>query len=369
MKKFIGKKFLSLLAAVITTATAIGYTPVNAGGGTLVGYAVDGGVFVEYKGGKNAVITIYENDALVYSNSAAKETGGYFFTVPDEYTNDRIRMYCVGIGIFDVELTEYDATSSATTEAETETETPTETPAETADEAPTETPQKTPVPEVYEKNLDAVNAPAVVESVSTQLKDGETIYVTTMLYQGEEITHNIRDWITIASAPSWHSDLAGQSAEALKEGDVIHFVCDMQHRIKSIDLIYRPDFDDYVSSGGEYGTKYSKLIGKDRYSSFVFGVPVKTANGYVLLADVNGKTTMVDVSKKAFIYTVSASSRRGGRCELRGTGAMAISKTYVASSGFDNSENVISWNDVDVTSYALARICNGTATEVIVFEY
>ena len=364
------KKLISLIAAAVIAAVSSVSVPVSAEGGVLNGVAADGGVFVEYNGGRNAVLTVYEGGALTYSNSAAKETGGYFFTVPDEYTDGQIRMYCVGIGIFDVKLTEYDATSSATATAAAA---PTEAPAETPSEAPTETPsaqpEKTPIPAVYERNLDAVNAPAVIEQVSTIESGGETYHVLTMLYQGEEIKHNVRDWVTIDSAPSWHSDLKGRTAENLKEGDVIHFVCDLQHRIKSIDLIYRPDFDNYVNSGGDYGAKFGKLVGRDGYSTFAFGVPVKTAKGYILLADARGRTTEVDVASDAFIYTVSASSRRGGRCELRGKGATAITKTYVAKNNFDDSENVISWDEVDVTSYALARICNGTATEVIVIEY
>ena len=360
------KKLISLIAAAVIAAVSAGVVPVSAEGGVLNGFAVDGGVFVEYNGGKNAVINAYDGDTLEYSNSAAKEPGGYFFKVPDEYISDRLRIYFVGIGLFDIKLGEYDAVSSATT---TETEAATEAPTAAATEAPTQAPAKTPIPKVYERNLDALNAPAVIEQVTTTQEGGETYHELKMLYQGQEITHNVRDWVTIASAPSWHSDLAGMTADYLKEGDVIHFVCDLQHRIKSIDLIYRPDFDNYIYSGGDYGSKYSKLIGKDGYSSFVFGVPVKTAKGYVLLADVKGRTTEVDVSQDAFIYTVSASSRRGGRCELRGTGASAITKAHVANNNFDDSENVISWDEVDVSSYALARICKGTATEVIVIEY
>ena len=360
------KKLISLIAAAVIAAAASGAAPVSADGGVLNGFAVDGGVFVEYKGGKNAVINAYDGDTLEYSNSAARETGGYFFKVPDEYVSDRLRIYCVGIGIFDVKLGEYDAVSSATT---TETEAPTQAPTAAPSGTPSEAPARTPIPAVYEKNLDALNAPAVIEQVTTTQEDGETYHVLRMLYQGEEITHNVRDWVTIDAAPSWHSELAGRTADYLKEGDVIHFVCDMQHRIRNIDLIYRPDDDNYIYTGGDYGSKFSRLIGRDGYSSFAFGVLVKTAKGYVLLADMNGRTTEVDVSKDAFIYAISASSRRGDHCELRGTGATAITKAYVANNNFDDSENVISWDEVDVSSYALARICKGTATEVIVIEY
>ena len=362
------KKLIGLIMAAVVAAVSSGAAPVSAEGGVLNGFAVDGGVFVEYNGGKNAVINAYDGGSLVYSNSAAKEPGGYFFKVPDEYASDKLRIYCVGIGIFDIKLGEYDAVSSATT-TESVTVEPTEAPTAVPAVTTTEAPIRTPIPAVYERNLDALNAPAVIEQVTTTQKDGETYHELKLLYQGVEIIHNVRDWVTIDSAPSWHSDLKGRTAEYLKEGDVIHFVCDLQHRIKSIDLIYRPDFDNYIYSGGDYGSKYSKLIGKDGHSSFAFGVPVKTAKGYVLLADVNGKTTEVDVSQDAFIYTVSASSRHGGRCELRGKGASAITKVHVANSNFDDGENVISWDEVDVNSYALARICNRTATEVIVIEY
>ena len=359
-----------LVGFIISTALILCCVPQAAAGGELTGYAVDNGIYVEYKGGMNAVLNIYEDNALVFSNRGKKESGGYFFSVPDEYTDDRVRMYCVGIGIFDVALTEYDATSSATTEydATSSATTVAETASPTPTAAATAAPVKTPIPEVYEKNLDAVNAPAVVQSVSEQKIDGETYYVTKMLYQGGEITHNIRDHITIDSAPSRYSDLKGQTAAALKEGDVIHFTSNMQHLIKSIELIYRPDFEDYIMSGGDYGTRYSKLIGKDGYSSYAFGAPVKTGKGYVLLADVNGKTTQVDVAGKAFVYAVSRTARKD-KAEMRGTGAAAISKVYVQNTSFDDNDNVISWEDVDITSYALARVVGGTATEVFVFEY
>lgn len=366
------KKLISFITAAVTAVSAMGI--VHADGGQLTGYAVDHGIYVEYKGGKNAVINIYENNELAFSNSAEKETGGYFFSVPDEYTDGRVRMYCVGIGLFDVELKEYDAVSSATyadavsgATTKSEAETPSPAPAAEPTATATAAPVKTPVPDVYEKNLDAVNAPAVIQSISEQKIDGETYYVTRMLYQGEEITHNIRDTVTINNAPSEHSYVLRQTAAALRKGDIIHFTCNLQHLIKSIDLIYRADFVNYVMSGGDYGTRFSKLIGKDGYSTYAFGVPVKTGKGYVLLADTSGKTTEVDVSQKAFIYKISAKARND-KAELAGVGGLVIDKVYVPNAGFDDNDNVTYWDDVDINAYALLRVVNGTATEAFVFE-
>ena len=79
------QKLISLIAAAVIAVVSSGAVPVSAEGGVLNGVAADGGVFVEYNGGRNAVINAYEDGSLVYSNSAAKEPGGYFFKVPDEY--------------------------------------------------------------------------------------------------------------------------------------------------------------------------------------------------------------------------------------------------------------------------------------------
>lgn len=314
-----------------------------------------------------AVLAVYRDGNLVYSTNTLKTGDTYDFTISDEYENDDVRVYCAEkaeCNIFYVN----DATAETPAPAETASPIPEEEiAAQTPAPAATEAPVKTPYPAVYEKALDAVNAPAVVEGFSEQIIDGEKYYVTNMLYQGIEITSSIRDSVIIESAPAWHLELVGENASALREGDVIHFTCDLQGRIKSIEFIYRPDFTDYIKDGGSYGSKFSNLIGTDKYSTFCFGIPVRTAKGYMLLADITGKTTDIDLNTGTFVYTVKNSSR-GDKTELTGTGYAAIEKAYVQSGNFDDEDNVISWDDVDTSVYALARLRNGTATEVIVFE-
>ncbi|MGN0182002.1 MAG: hypothetical protein ACI4DP_06280 [Candidatus Ornithomonoglobus sp.] len=312
-----------------------------------------------------AVLAVYREGNLVYSAHASKNGEGYDFTISDEYENDDLKVYCAEeaeCNIFYINETETETPAPTETASPLPEEETAEPPAQTATAAPV----KTPYPAVYEKALDAVNAPAVVEKVSEQITDGETYYVTSMLYQGVEITSNIRDSVLIESAPAQHQELIGENAAALREGDVIHFTCDLQGRIKSIEFIYRPDFADYVKEGGSYGSKFAKLIGSDKYSTFCFGIPVKTAKGYMLLADITGKTTDIDLNTGTFVYTVRNSSR-GDKAELTGTGFGAIEKVYVQSGNFDDDDNVISWQDADTSVYALARLRNGTATEVIVF--
>lgn len=337
------RKFISLISAAALSVSLI----------SIPAQAVD-----------TAVIAVYNSDnILVYSTNTSKTDNIYSFRLPEE-----LEGYTYKVFNADTEYTVVygEAKPEPTEEAEPD---PTEAVTEIPASAPeiTAAPQKTPYPEVYEKALDAVNAPAVVESVSETIIDGETYYVTTMLYQGVEITSNIRDTVVIESAPTANGNLRGQNASALKEGDVIHFTCDLQGRIKSIEFIYRPDFADYVNAGGDYGSKFSNLIGKDNYSTFYFGVPVKTAKGYMLLADVSGKTTDIGLHSGTFVYTVSK-SRRGGSVSFSGTGFGAIEKVYVNNSNFDSNSNIISWDDADTSVYALARVRNKIATEVIVFE-
>lgn len=307
-----------------------------------------------------AVLAAYRDGVLVYSANAGAKDGEYSFFIPSEYENDEIKVYCAEKAECVISfIGRKEPEAPAETEAPTSppSAAPTETPAETASPAP----EKTPYPAVYEKALDAVNAPAVVLDVYEKVEDGETYYVTEMLYQGVKMTASIEESALIESAPAARRELIGQSAAALREGDVIHFTCNMQGRVRSIEFLYRPDFTDYVKNG----ESFSGLTGTDKYSTFVFGVPVKVAKGYMLIADARGGTTDVDLNAGTFVYTVRNS--RGDKAELSGTGSGPIEYVRVPGSGFDDDGNVISWEDIDTSVYALARLRNGTATEVIVF--
>lgn len=305
-----------------------------------------------------AVVCIYRDGKLVYStNTTEKQDGVYRFRISDEYENDELTVYSTDKAEYTVEFSTVEEQPAPTSSASPEpTAEPTDAPKEEATAAPT----RTPYPAVYEKALDAVNAPAVVRSVSEKTVDGEIWYETTMLYQGVEITADIYEGALIESAPSIHSELIGENVSALKEGDIIHFTCDLQHRVKSVEFILRPDMNEITDNWGN-------IVGGDNYSSFYFGVPVKTAKGYMLLADKNGKTTEIDLHSGTFVYTVTPRSR-GEKTELSGTGYSQIPVSYAGKDNLDSNDNVINMEEVDPVVYVLARVRNGCATEVIVFE-
>lgn len=347
MKRLIGFSISIILG--MSCAFAQGDTDV-----TINAYRNGETITAESISGEKAVLSVYDDGVLCYSTMAVTEDNEYIFNVPSKYDGMRMRICCIGEDTYEVVMSE--------APSEEVTDTPTEAPTETPTETPTPVPTRTPVPEAYEKSLDALHAPAVVMDLTETIIDGETYYSLTMLYQGNVVTTNVRDWVEIKSAPTASAYLIGQKASALDEGDVIHFNNDLQGRIKSIEFIYRPDFNDYVSDGIDFDT----VLGKDGYSSFKFGVPVDKSKGTISIADENGTVTEIDVNSKAFVYLVSDEKRRD-IVSLEGTGTSSVVTTYVQKDNFDDDGNVISWDDVDDRTYALVRIVNGSATEIILF--
>ncbi len=352
-----------LMGLILSISTAFGAFNVLAADTVTVTTYRDGDVIVAKNISENsekAVLSFYDGGVLCYSTMAAAEDNEYIFSVPSQYDGMRMRICYIGDAAYEAELGEAPEDTATESPTEAPTEMPTEAPAQKP--APTPVPTRTPVPEAYEKSLDALHAPAVVMDVTETISDGETVYSLTMLYQGNVVTTNVRDWVEIKTAPVENDYLIGQTVSALDEGDVIHFTNDLQGRIKSIEFIYRPAFDDYIADG----TPFGGLYGRDGYSTFRFGVPVDKTKASVMLADENGNLTEIDVNSKAFVYLVSG-SKRNDTVSLEGTGLSPVLTTYVYKDNLDEDGNVISWDGVDDKTYALIRTVNGSATEIILF--
>ena len=381
------KKFIAFVTAVSAAAALI--PAVFAADDTVTGYSTENTVYTEYndEDSNTAVLSFYDNGILSYSTMAEYDDSSYIFNVPREYQDDDARICYIGGNIYDMTI-EAD-TAPEQTEAPNATEEPSATePAPTATAAATSTapPQNTPYPSAYPSEHDANNAPAIVTGLSVTEIDGEYYDVLTMLYAGNEVTVNVRDTVSIVSAPDAVSDIAGSGTSALKEGDVIHFTTDLQGRIKSIELIYRPDFDDYIGEGADFGNNFEELISASgvvanqsgwRVASYggnigsgylyAFGVPIEAGQSSLTLANADGTRMDIDVNPEAMVYTVNGSSR-SDKVEFAGNGARAVTRNYISSGNYDDEGNVISWDDVDIMTYALVRIIDGEATDIIVFE-
>lgn len=347
------KKFISFTAAVIMMMNLTPYTVV-AEETKVTGLINEGNVSVQYGALENdwAVINGYTDGKLAMSCKSEKTDNVFIFDLPALDKDIQMRISYSGGEIYPFLLESAETvTSPAPTEPEKETAPPSAT-----------EPVGKKYPQAYEKPLDALHAPAVVNDSQVSVIDGETYYVLELLYLGEEITVNVRDTIVINSAPLRWQELEGQEPSMLKKGDVIHFLCDMLGRVKTIDLMYRPEFTDYVSENANL----SLLYNHDGYSKYYFAVPIEAKKGYVLLAGTNGKTTEVNLNPSVMVYTVEEGGKKP-LCEFTGMGYNAISKTVIPKSNLDDDGNVISWADVDDQTYALVRVVDDEATDVIVF--
>lgn len=350
------KRFISLICAcsigVMSAATVV-----FAENTTIRASYEDGELIVtdNIGGGETAVVNVYDDGVLCGSINAKYIEGEFAFPISAENAAKKLRIAYIGEGVYDVAVA--DDTTQEPTVTEAPTEAPTKTPTATA------TPTATQYPDVYEKALDAIHAPAIVEDVSAAIVDDEEYYAVRMLYQGEKLTVNIRNSVEITSAPQKFLSVCGSGADKLRKGDVIHFVCDLRGRVKNIQLLYRPEFTDYAASGVDFDT----LFAGDGYSDYTFGVAVKTYKAGILVADETGKTAELDVSPKAFVYGIS-SVRNGDVSDVIGTGVSAVNPTYVDKSNFNDSDNVISWSDVSDKVYVLVRRVRGEAMEIVVLE-
>lgn len=343
------KRFVSFIAAAMIALSSFPAFAAEIKDDAIKGVYNNGVLTVSETPGNAdfAVLNLYTNGKLSKSAIASLESGSYSFSVSSEDAAKDMRIVYKTGEVYTVAVEKEVASL----------------PSEEPTEKPASTPTEESIPEVYEKQSDAINAPAVITEISKTSVDGESLFVFELLYQGKTVKTNVREWITIKSAPESVSYLIGNTVESLAEGDIIHFACDLQGRIKNVDLIFRPDFKDYIGDG----VALSSVVGKDNYSQIAFGVAVDGNKNMLFLADANGNLTDVEVDSKAFVYNIK-NGRRGDIAELYGLGANSVAKTYIEKDNYDEDGNVVSWSEVSDKVYVIARVVRGLATDIFVIE-
>lgn len=330
------KKILALALVIASVLPCVAVYAQNEIKATLI----DNVLTVAYTEGEGdvATLTFYDNGKMCGAKSAHYSDGAYKFELTEGDIEKDIRIFF---------YTEKSYPLLIAMPAPEPTATP--------------KPTKKPLPAAYEKPLDAVNAPAVVTDVARVSVDGEIGYELTMLYQGETVTTYVREQVMIVSAPSDMSQLTGNNVGYLQAGDIIHFVCDLQGRIRTVEFIYRPDFANYY----EDGIPTNGIIGADGFSEFKFGAAINTYRASIEMVGADGNIYDLDVSPDAFVYRVY-NGYNGAKCELDGTGPKLVPTAYVPDSNI--TATTVSWAGVDEIPYVLARVSRGTVTDIIIFE-
>lgn len=374
MKKFI--------LSVLTAATIMSGTVYAAG----VDAVYDGtAVTFEKAGNKIAIVSCYDNDGkLCYSNIYKSEDGSFKADIPDEFVQMKKRVYFVDTKEFDdINVAATQAPEAISTPSPTTA--PTETPQSTP--APTEKPADKDYPSVYEKEVDALNAPAVVKEVDLRSNDDGDYYGVTILYHGEEMTVGVETELEIATAPSAYEYMKGQTAQSLEEGDVITLTANIAgDTVNKINFLYRPQEEDIVTSDTDFGTNFEKLVtengnsvaeqwklmkygekpSSDRYQ-YVFGlIGKKNGNNVTLINKTGSEDTGIEVtvSSDSLVYTCDMSAKED-RLEI---GSVADIITTIPSNSFNDTGSVDVVNGDYSYNYMFARVIDGIATDIVLYN-
>ena len=335
------------------------------------------------------ILVCYDNNGkLVYS---ALFSEGEHKDIPKEFEDTNKKIFVVDSEKF-ITMEEYDAVSSATIPTPAPTVAPTEAPKETAQPTakPTATPKASsssslPADSPYEKAAEGIYASALVTGVERSVNsNNEDITTLDVYYQGKEMKVPVLDSLKIAAAPDEYSYVKGETAEALKEGDVICFAANIAgDKIKELALLFRPTDEDIITGTDNYGTNFEKLYtaggkvagqwsyvkfgskpGKDKYQ-YAFGAVAKKDSGSITL--INKSTNPddaieIDLSPNAYVYTCDVS---GKEYTYENGGISDISSSL--PSKLLNDETVELSEDYSY-NYAFVRMVDETATDIVLFN-
>lgn len=326
-----------------------------------------------------AIVMCYdENGKLVYSNMYKAADGNFDIEVPSKYDGMKKKVYFVD--------TKRMGEVKEVSETPAPTQAPEESPKPTETAAPTQTPAQAKWPSIYEKQLDSIYAPAVVKEVDIRSdKDGNDIYGVTVFYQGEEITVGIEEELEISTAPEQYSDLVGEKMNVLRLGDVIVFESNIAgDRIKNVDFIFRPTEEDIATGDADYGTNFEQLFvsggkvagkwtpmkygqdkSKDRYQ-YAFGIIGKRDSGTLTLINKTGdenRAIEIATLQDTIVYVCDVSGKEytleiGDSSDIQAT---------IPRNTF-NDTGVVELTDDYSYNYALVRVVDGIATDVVVYN-
>lgn len=327
-----------------------------------------------------AVVSCYdENGKLCYSNMYKSEDGNFSADIPKEYKGMKTKVYFVN----SKEIKEVSVSDDVQPTA-----TPSATEKPSATTVPTTKPSTKPstdTPSIYEKVTDAIYAPAVVKEVETTTKDGEDMYAVTLLAQGKEIKTLIENDVTFETSSEAYSFMKGKDAGNLEEGDVISLTSNVAGtRINHMYFIYRPQDEDIITGSQDFGTDFEKLItengssvanqwklmkygekaSSDRYQ-YAFGLIGKVGSNSLTLINKSGSTDNVievDTKKDTIVYTCDVSNKN--KVEIASVGDIT---STIPKSTFDKDNTIDFTNDYSY-NYALVRVVDGTATDIVVYE-
>lgn len=341
------------------------------------------------EGNTKAIVLCYDNSGkLVYSTLAKTTDESFEADIPDSYKDTAKKVYYIGTEEFkkleDVSLGVTPTAEPVASAEPTSAPEVTATPKATTKPAATAKPSSN-YPAVYEKAVDAIYAPAMVKEVEqcSDSSSDEEYYSVTALYMGEETKIRINDDVTIETAPTANADMVGKKADSLEAGDIISLTANIAgDKIKHLYFICRPTAENIATSDTDYGTDFEKLFssegavagqwgimeygrkGGDNRYQYAFGIVGKKNGNSLTLINKEGnidKAIEVDLTDGT-IVGVCDTEPKDYDVYVGDTSDIAVTIP----------ESMLNKGPVELTdeysyNYALVRIVDGTATDVMLF--
>lgn len=356
------------LAAVVLAAVTMTTTAAFAAGvsGILTGNSIT--IFTQDK--NRMILNGYdESGRLAISGMFTSEDAS--FSVPSEFAAYRLRAGFLDGAVTDVTVTEATPVPAM--------------PEPTGAPTPTPAPSMPTFPDIYERQIDAVEAIAVVDSVSYgENEDSEECYYADVLYQGKEMSIEIKRSVIISEASGEFAYMAGQDIGSLKRGDVVCLSADLSGDVNRVGFVYRPLEKNIVTDGNDYGNNFEKLIsqngaiagrngwgvmtseGGNTKNQLAFGVIRDRNNKSLVLLGADGdENSALDLSLEdgtiVYIFDMSARNELAIK-EISGIEKSGIPKSAVSDDG------IVTYSDDFKTNYALARVVKGTVTGIVVYK-
>ena len=238
----------------------------------------------------------------------------------------------------------------------------------------------------YPTEFDALTAFMMVKEAGKSAEGDDIKTKLTVFHKGEERVLNLDEDMTLLSVPESQPELDGENVSALKPGDIIYCGTNLSGKIRSVELIYRPQAEDIVKSEEDFGNNFEKLYtvggkvtkasqaayavfgsGSGGERTYAFGLIRDMGAGYMTLSNKGGLSRQnidVSVTPDTIVYVYDKSKKNG---DVYIGDVSDIVKSGFDADAIDDNDNVVDWSKDFEHNYALVRMDKGTAMEIAVY--
>ncbi|MBS7299243.1 MAG: hypothetical protein KIG65_09235 [Eubacteriales bacterium] len=217
----------------------------------------------------------------------------------------------------------------------------------------------------------ALFAPAMVSKVRQIYHDDELKNEVTLLYQGIEQSFIFDSSILISETSDSYQAAIGNDSSYLKPGDAIILNHAFINDPRSITFVHRPSNQEPVfdSTLTNFRPLYTNSTGiRNDVAIYSFGVVTEIGDNYLLLTEKDGmerNSKIITFHPDASLYTFNLEDKNTPTIGF----AAGIFPSYIAEEDIDQNGNITTWQPQDNRTYALVRLYEDIATDILVYEY